>query len=219
MEKQKDGKEDSCYYTVRFNIKDHPIDDDIEDFVYEFTGEVIRNVCNDRGDHKEAVIGKVRGERVDLGEALNLNASIEEIFDVSSELYEVYAALFNPQTDELLDSLKLESFGDVLVVHSVEIVPEYRGLNLGLLAMLQTIKTFGGGCAIAAIKPFPLQFSSKVTPDNEAEFVQGQNKLREHWKRLGFRRAGKTDFYYLDLVRRFPRTKKFVVPSVPHHVS
>jgi len=203
---------DDPYYMVRFKLKDRFLDEE-DDFVYDLSGEIILDPDGLVGS-KETVIGKIHAERIDLGAAYDQKASVMEIFDSSSELYEVYVALFNLKTDGFLDALELETpFGDILVIHSIEVIPEYRGRNLGLLAMLQTIKTFGGGCVVAAIKPFPLQFTGKVTDDNEAEFNRGQKKLRDHWKKLGFKRAMKTDFYYMDLTLRLPRVRKFILPG------
>jgi hypothetical protein len=194
------------YYVVRFKIEDRSLDDDDEglDLVHEFTGEIIRVTKT-----AETVVGKVRGAHIDLGDALERKFPFFDIMDQSQELCDYYWPLFDPETGTLREQLELETFGDVLIVHSVEINPEWRGINLGLLTMLQTIKTFGGGCALAAIKPFPLQFSTKVNRKNQREFTQSQNKLRAYWQKLGFRRIKRTEYYYLDLAYRLPRPAEF----------
>lgn len=212
MSESKDPEADTFeYYAVRFKIEDRPLKDDEDggDLVQEFTGETIRET-----EANETVVGKVRGARIDLGGALDRELSFYDIFDQNSEeLCEYYAALFDPTTGDFRDELALRDFGDILVVHSVEIIPEYRGLNLGLLTMLQTVKTFGSGCALAAIKPFPLQFSGKFNRENQRQFTKDQNKLRAYWQKFGFLRIGRTEYYYFDLTRRLPRPTKFLVPA------
>jgi len=199
---------EACY-AVRFSIKDRPLDDDEDgyDLLHEFTGEIVRKPETD-----EIIVGKVRAERVDVGEAMNRRWSLMDAFDHSGETEEFYDPLFDPGTYDFREGLGLESFGDVLIVHSIEIVPEYRGLNLGLLVMLQTIKTLSGGCAVVAIKPYPLQFSGNVNKDNEPEFDKGQKKLRAYWQKFGFQRIGKTEYYYCDPTHRLPRAEKLWTP-------
>jgi len=199
---EKDSLERFRSYAVNFKVEDRDLVDDPEDrdLVCEFKGDVVF-----LDDDKTIVVGKVRGQRVELGEAEERGSSLFDVFDAQSEeLCGYYETLFDRHTGDLLDGFDLSVIGDLLVVHEISIVPKYQGLNLGLLTMLQTFRTFGGGCALVAIKPFPLQFTGKVNKKNERKFNMAQGKLRDYWSQLGFRRVRKTDYYYFPLERKLP---------------
>ena len=123
----------------------------------------------------------------------------------SAELLDYYET-FLDEEEGFLEDLNLEMpYGDLLIIHKIEVNPQFRGHQLGLLALLRTIKTFGEGCAMVAIKPFPLQFENKVTDKNQSKFEAAQKKLRRYWAKLGFVRFEETDQYYLDLAYQLPK--------------
>lgn len=201
-QKVADLVDQTSFYRVNFKISERTLIDgpENEDLIHDFTGQIVhRSEQEEEEGGKGAVVGKVWGARLDVGGALDRKCSLFDVCDGrSQELYDYYEALFNTTTDEYLEQFALGSFGDLLIVYGVEIDQKHRGLNLGLLAMLQAIRVFGGGCALAAIKPFPLQFSSNVTEKNKLEFLRAQKKLRAYWTRLGFAQVGETDYYYVD---------------------
>jgi hypothetical protein len=198
-----DAIERAWPYTLNFKISDRPLvtdSDEDRDLIQEFTGEIVQ-----RAEGRPRAVGKVRGMRLDLQGAADRRCSMLEVCDAhSQELYDCYTAMFNHDTDEILEELALDSFGDLLFVCTVEIAKKHRGLKLGLLALLETVRTFGGGCALAVIKPFPLQFSGNAGGENALAFRAAQEKLRGYWRKLGFTRVKKTDYYYIDLARRLP---------------
>lgn len=198
----------NAMYSVRFTLNQRWLDDGDEDrdLVTEYTGKIIHLT----EDEREISIGRVRADRVDYGEALSRGIPFYEVFDLSGALEDFYEALFDSKTDDFRNDLEIDMVGDILVVHTVEIVPKYRGWNLGLLSMLQTIRTAGAGCAMVAIKPFPLQFAGKVTEKNTREFNQCQEKLRAYWERLGFQRISATECYYLDLACRIQNAQEII---------
>lgn len=196
------------YYAVRFKIEDSALHENEEgyDLIKNFDGEIVGKT----EDEAETIIGHVRGSRVALDEACDRRIGLYNLFDLDGELLDFYESMFDPATDDIRENLGLDGFGDMLCIHLIEINPEYRGQNLGLLTLLQTIKTFGGGCSVAAIKPFPPQFSQKVNEESRDEFGKCQKKLQKYWQQFGFRRVGRTEYYYYDLRRPLPRQTKLV---------
>lgn len=203
-----DMKDVAYYSSLRFTLKYQPLlDDECEDrdLVQEFEGEIIHTeVPEDYAlKEKEHVVGHIRGSRIDLGEAFDRGVSAWDACDAHSGELEECCSVFLTD-DEFREDLELSTLGDLLILHTMEIDPKYRGLGLGLLAVRRTLMTLGGGCAMAALKPFPLQFQNKVTAQNQAEFDAAQKKLGDYWSRLGFVPYKDTEYYYFDMAHRKP---------------
>src|SRR5205823_2921303 len=65
---------------------------------------------------------------------------------------DVYAALFDPETDDLKEEVRagFDVFhSDILVLGHVLLSPRWRGLKLGLLAARKMSDLVGGGCGLA----------------------------------------------------------------------
>lgn len=87
----------------------------------------------------------------------------------------------------------------MLIIDRTEILPGYRGRGYGLQAMHLLLAQLSLGCALAAIKPFPLQFESKRQWKEEMALGSFKGKkpeatarLRTHYARLGFKPAGRS---------------------------
>jgi Resolvase, N terminal domain len=52
---------------------------------------------------------------------------------------------------------------DLLIIDRVELEPKFRGHNLGLIMALRTVDYLSHGCSYVALRPFPLQFSPRMT--------------------------------------------------------
>lgn len=201
---------ESSYFHLEFLIDRRPLEESAEDrdLIHDFTGKILCET-DEEGQQKSKVItiGRIRGQKLDLCEACERRCSMFQVCDgESQELYDIYEAIFDHHRgNEIREDLDLDSFGDVLIIHDMKIAPKYRGHKLGLLAMLQTIKTMGGGCSMAVIKPFPLQFSGEVTEKNQKKFDAALKKLNEYWERVGFIPIKGEEYYYLDLAKRLPK--------------
>lgn len=183
--------------SIKFSTR-HLLEDDNEgyDLLTRFSGTI---VAEDEA-FRETCVGNLTGVLVHLGNALEGGPNAFDLMDTTRELHEFYDALFDLDEDGFREELEISNFEhDLLVIHSVEVKKAYRGHGLGLLAVRRAIKTFGGGCALAALKPFPIQFTGILTEKNMREFELAEEKLRLYWGRLGFKQAGRSDCYYLDL--------------------
>jgi hypothetical protein len=80
---------------------------------------------------------------------------------------------------------------DVFLVEHMAIQPDYRGRDLGLIAMRALVRTFATGETLAATRPLP------VMPEGEylspLELRDAQVRLSRYWQRAGFERYGRTD--------------------------
>lgn len=201
----KDLLEQASAYHIDFNSSDWGLtpDPDGQHMVHEFTGKILHQTDTETKT-KTTTAGLVRAERVAIGAAHEERFPVRDVFDSSGELFDFYEHLVDTDTGWLREDLRLDQIGDLLVVHQIKILPKHRGMKLGLLAMLRTIEVLGGGCAAAAIKPFPLQFCGKVNDKNREEFLSAQEKLCGYWRQLGFDQVDDSEYYILDLAYRRP---------------
>jgi hypothetical protein len=140
---------------------------------------------------------------VQRGLALDYRQSLFDVCDAhSGDLHEVYAALFNPETDDLKEEVRAAfevSDTDILVVDELTLAPRWRGLRLGLLVLRRLIDLHESGCGLVVCRPYPL---GADTPEARRA---GTVKLRRYIKALGFKRIGKTPFYGLSTSWKVPR--------------
>ena len=103
---------------------------------------------------------------------------------------------------------------NLLIIHRIEIFPEYRGQKIGLAVIYKTIQQIGRGCGFIALTPAPLQFNLYKDDErwqktmNVSDFVQEEKaatkKLGAHYGKLGFRQVGSSDIYILNPALKQP---------------
>lgn len=207
------AQQEADAYDIRFEIA-RPLAKSAEpsDYVVEVRGTV--RVIGEQGTTE--IIGWVFARVVQAARAYDDGVALFEVCDsVDQSLHDHASAVYDWDNEGLKTSLSDGCMGaGILVVESVQIVPARRGQRIGLLAMQRTIDTFGSGCALVVIKPFPLQFgtghdlSSTELPGWEERMAmksysankkEALAKLRAYWARLGFERIGKSAYFALDL--------------------
>jgi GNAT superfamily N-acetyltransferase len=183
---------------------------------YAFLGEhdgVLRDADT------EVVAGKVRLFIVDVDGAREAGISAFDLLDLEGAT-EPYAELlsskiagnFCPAVTNLLGGEDLVFSNNMLIIDRVELLPAYRGKDLGLRCMETCLRHFRLGCRVAAIKPFPLQFESGAKESEDwnggvklSSFQENQRdateRLRRHYGRIGFRRVRRTKLMVCDLER------------------
>ncbi|MBS2014028.1 MAG: hypothetical protein JST00_14155 [Deltaproteobacteria bacterium] len=205
-------------YDVRFRIH-RPLvpSGDVDEFLLEIHGEI---TCV--GDGHEEPAGIIDAYVLQVTKAAEARESMAEVCDAtSSELEEVYAVLFD-ESGELKEEISDGGgWGDVLYLHRAEVLPSHRGRGVGLMAALRVIEDFGSGCALAVMKPFPLQLegAGDQRPRSAADqkyrrslaldsFDQdprrARPRLERHWCKLGFERVGDSELFVLDLSMQRP---------------
>jgi hypothetical protein len=108
-----------------------------------------------------------------------------------AELGHVAGVLFDPgdgQLDPELDE-QLESIGSrILILHSVSLVPEWRGFGLGALLAGTAIRKLSGGARAAVCYPAPLSELTEAGPDDQgdADWDKAVAALQQVWASLGF---------------------------------
>lgn len=188
-------------FRIRFEFQQKLMNSrDPHEFVTEITGTL--NVFNEDSDSFDIPAGQILLQKIEIERAWETKAPLFEIFDsVDSELAELFENFFDIEENDFhphLENLVHPGFGsDLLIVERVEIDPEYRGQDLGLLLVSRAIDALAGGCQYVATKPFPLQFGlykkASVTERNTKGFdkfngteAAATKKISNHWKKLGF---------------------------------
>jgi hypothetical protein len=196
------------------------------DFVSAHAGLV---TCTDDETGAVSRVGRVSALRV---HARLAGRAGEPLFDVcdahSAELHHLHALLYDADGYHFRDAVAAR-FGaadpDLLVLDYVVLSPEWRGLKLGLLAVRKVVDLLGGGCGLAVSNVAPLRASAHKLlgvprawlPEQEGREARREAavKLRHYFRRMGFRRLGRTPYYALPLNRATPSATDLLSGSPP----
>ena len=200
--------------------------DDPVDYIYPICGRIVEM----NNDESDTLVGKFRLYYVDIAAAINTGyTNVFDIFDAHSDsTADYYDSLFDPDTVDFSEKLQqlfdYEIFEQsVLIIDRLELLPGYRGKNLGLIIMRRLIQRFSAGAGIVAIKPFPLQFEQSFAAENKSSWhVEMQlssfretkrdsiRKLRSYYGKLGFVEMKGTPHMFLSTTRRLPPIEKLL---------
>lgn len=185
--------------TIRFTIETL-LDQDSAACFTQVEGEILQYAF-DTDEFMPA--GRMEFNIIDVQTAQEQGWELFDLFDETDAAHECYSLLYDPGTDELrepfLDRYGEAAFLNLLLFERLEILPAFRGAQLGLLAMERAMQLFGQGCGYALLKAMPLQFESHDTPDRRAWFTDmglhalsndeslARSKLQAYYARLGFR--------------------------------
>lgn len=176
-------------------------------------------------------IGKFNLFYLDVGAMMydGIDMSAFDVLDTQSKTSDYYGVIYGecePDFSEAVNAL----FGSVeqcnlLILDRLEILPGHRGNGVGLLVMRELIRRFGRGAGVVAIKPFPLQFEARSSPDKLNEWDKSMKfdelpreeknctkKLQQYYGRLGFKRLGRSPFMALPTSQALPDVQSLIKP-------
>jgi GNAT superfamily N-acetyltransferase len=201
------------YIFLEFEGGDADLEDEAPSHYMYVTGGTVAG--SDEQDQK-MVAGRFRLIYIDVCAAMNARASVFDVFDCTQETCDYFSAIFDIETldpsSALTHLFKEELWpGNVLILDRLEILPEFRGYNLGLAVMRRLIERFGAGAAVVAMKPFPLQHEYARAEEEGLEWQlkmkfghldqdlqRSTAKLRRHYAKLGFKLMKGTPFMFRD---------------------
>jgi len=165
-------------------------------YVYDFDededDEEFDSVC--AGQLSGAVVPLYRGN-----EALNM---LMEADEESCELCHLVESVWNSEVDELKEELEIDPSGHngLLCFETIVIEPKYRGINLGAVALAETIEALSPGMLAAVLQAHPI--NPGIRDDEGAE------KLAQYWESIGFvRNKIRNPYMFMDLTRVHPLPK------------
>jgi hypothetical protein len=146
---------------------------------------------------QEVEIGEIELFFVDGTRALDNGLDIVDVCDsMGQDQYDYAAAVYS---DGVLDSeIVADSiFNDVLALHTISILPQYRGHQHGLLATRKIIEALGSHCGAVVLNSPPQQFSGqaedKAWVDRmgmtafENDLQAATKRLTDYWRALDLR--------------------------------
>lgn len=125
-----------------------------------------------------------------------LDGQDAELGHVGGTIFDAGDGELDPDLDE-----QLEPAGSrILILHSVRLLPQWRGFGLGPLLAGTAIRKLSAGARAAVCYPAPLTEQTDAGPDDQrdAEWDQAVAALRQVWERLGFEHF-RDGVYVLDL--------------------
>lgn len=150
---------------------------------------VSADILDDSG-HPETHVGDIQIVIVDIDET---GDPFDLLDGESGDLGHIAGVLFRPGSGELDPDLdeQLEVFGGrVLILDTVRLAREWRGLGLGVLLAGTAIKKLSADARFAACYPAPLDDNpdpaQDETPDGSAARRKAVAALGCTWARLGF---------------------------------
>ncbi len=199
--------------------------DDPLDYIYPIGGRILKI-----DDENEVLVGKFRLLYTDVASAVNEGfTDVFEILDAhSGTAADYYGSTFassgmdfSEDLRQLLDDDLFES--NLLIFDRLELLPDSRGQNLGVAIMRRLIQRFSAGVGVVAIKPFPLQFESSISAEDEdgwhaemqlSSFQDPERdavrKLKNHYSKLGFVEMKGTPHMFLSTARRLLPIEKLL---------
>jgi hypothetical protein len=161
----------------------------------------------DSSEAGEQIVGELRVVMLDVWRAAEEGIDLWDAADAADGDMEALVSTFFEDGElraSVLHGLHFASNHNLLYIDRVEINEEYRGNGLALAAIDRAIQILGEGCGYAAIKPLPLQFVGKVSKSDPKAVKGATTKLRKHYRRMGFRNLGRSNFMAMNLDTRRP---------------
>lgn len=178
---------------------------------YRYKQSIIGKILMlDDTDKSETEIGRIYIDRLLFGAGANGGWNHFEIFDTEQYLMDLGAMIWDFETNDFVEPL-LKFFEhdliemDVLYMHTIEILPEYRGMQIGEHAMKDAANNFEAGCSLIITDCLPLQHTPWGRNDKEWR-KKMQYDLLEKGKRKAkaqvIQYLKRTGFYYLPKVSK-----------------
>ena len=157
-------------------------------------------------------VGRFSLYYIDVDAALNAGTSVSDVFRARNATAEYFAEIFQPAPLRLSNQLAdlsgdPDSWGNVMIIDKVEILPSYRSSGLGLVVARRLIERYSAGATVVVLRPMPSQcristpmereWLDQLAPDKfPADPQSGMQKLRRVMSRLGFKSAGRSESMY-----------------------
>jgi len=169
-------------------------------FNQKITGEIVH--VDEKGNHVE-VVGRIVANKLLLEEARKLEWQGASIFfadeitsNIGSWIYDCEKEVW---TTPIIDYYNGNLSGDaVLILSHIEIIPAYRRIGIGILAIKDLYNNFIQGAALFALKCSPIESESNIPAvvnkpptimkyhGREQGYSKGFIKLHTYFKTVGF---------------------------------
>jgi hypothetical protein len=199
-------------FTFSTSYGDVDTNDGGERFVRNISGSI--KIFDEDVQGVGMTIGHIALKWLQIGNMMNARVDAFAATDSDShEAHEAYMSIYKVDGEihpEIEERYSMPTNHDVLLLQKLEIDKAYRGRGIGLWANRVAINTFGGNCAFAVLRPFPLQYEGwegyanshdpkeraiAAEPDFEKKRVLAFSKLAKYYEQGGFRQLPKVEDY------------------------
>lgn len=169
-------------------------------YCQDITGEIAKYGENP-GEYIE--VGRIAAHKLLLGLAAELGEDPTVIFDrhqitmdIGEEVYDFEVSDWKEELDRHFKGQLHEP--NILILGRIEILPDFRGQSIGKRVIKDLYNNFIDGCALFALKCFPIQLEAGIHDSSEA-FTQNMQydeleqdkakcfrKLFSYYKNMGF---------------------------------
>lgn len=118
--------------------------------------------------------------------------------DLSNVIWDYDANDFNMALNKFFEYDLIDS--DVLFMHTLEILPDYRGMHIGMHVITDAANNFQTGCSLIVTDCLPLQHTNWIVKDKEWRKRMGYDlfgKGKRQAKQRVIQYLKRTGFYYL----------------------
>ena len=167
---------------------------------------------SDRSPVRELKLGHLTFYLIRVGNAVNDDQDLHDVFDCYQETSDAGAVVFNasftnnhPAVERRFADVWVS--GDILLLDHLMIEPFARGQRPGLSVLERTIRDWSSGCTLVLIKPYPLQLGNRASKGPEWERLaldryprrpaEAFARLRAYYACLGFERLGRSQYFAL----------------------
>lgn len=167
--------------------------DDADQYIQRHTARLI--------EQEESIeIGRIEFSLFRLEEACANNVNLFAMMDgethSSSDLFMTIL-----EKDGLLKAAVQNAIGiespllfsiNIMLIEDIRILPEWRGLDLSLVAIERLQWLYANNYCLTTLKAFPIDAANDEPSDYYIR--NGQKKLMKHYAKIGMRRVGKTAY-------------------------
>ncbi|MFK8009935.1 MAG: hypothetical protein AB8H03_26515 [Saprospiraceae bacterium] len=188
-------------YFIDFNLF-FPINDNSpSDFISTYVGSILQ--INPE-DENEIQIGKIILKFIHIGEALNQQKNIHEIFDSEEYVVRIGKRVFDFDENDFNEDIQNYynfTFNnlDLCIIQRIEIIDEFRRKEIGKMVLKNICLKFASSCGLFVVQTFPIQFESQKysIPNNiwdeqmslktlDKDFEKSFYKLKAFYQKNGF---------------------------------
>lgn len=200
------------YLVIKYSIESSlgPIEN------YRYRQKILGKIMlqNEQGEDLEEV-GRIYADKLLFGVGMEEGWDHFSIFDTEQYLLDLGSAIwdfeacdFKKALDKFFEGNLIDS--DVLYLHTIEVLPAYRGMQLGEHALKDAANNFEQGCSLVITDCLPLQHTNWLSTDPEWRkkmqydlFEKGKRKAKaqviQYLKRTGFYYLPKVSKQYMFL--------------------
>lgn len=171
-------------------------------------------------------VGKIVGDKLLLGMAINDGKSLFNIFDVEAHLMQIGEFVYDFDSRDWDDSIydfynNQVEYNDLLILSRIEILPMYRKNGIGKYVIKDFYNNFIQGASLFVLKCFPIQHECGLLDEKnewnnsmeydrmETKFKLAFNKLSGYYKKIGFELIPKLNNNEIMFINPIIRNKNF----------